>query len=158
MSERLSDLTLLDAELADKLGTVMIGTRADGIPLEVYETGRSPSRQEELYAVGRDPNLAHFGRTVTGARAYHSAHQYGLGVDLVFRVRGRWTWEEPVRGQWQRLHALARKAGLVPLVNKRGEVIEWPHLQLPGFHADLMPRGPQDDEGWLAWLRQRLGG
>lgn len=149
---RLSDLTLLDAELLDKLGTLMIGLRADGIQLEVYESARSPGRQAELFAVGRDPELAHYGRTVTNAMPYHSAHQYGLGVDLVFRIAGRWTWNEPVRGQWDRMQLLAHHAGLVTLSFER------PHVQLPGFHPDMMEPGPNQDDQWLAWLRKRLGG
>lgn len=153
-----SDLTLLDAELLDKLGTLMIGLRTDGLLLEVYETARSPNRQAELYAIGRDPELAHYGRTVTGSLPYHSAHQYGLGVDLVFRVNGAWTWEEPAKGQWDRMHVLARHCGLTGLYNKRGELIEMPHLQLPGFHPDKVAPGPNQDDQWLAWLRRRLGG
>lgn len=146
------DLTLLDAELLDKLGSLMIGIRTDDIPLNVYEGARSPGRQQELYDVGRDPKLAHYGRTVTRAKPYQSAHQYGLAADLVFYVGGHWTWEEPRRGQWDRMQMLAHKAGLVTLSFER------PHVQLPGFHREMMEPGPEKDDEWLAWLRRRLGG
>lgn len=148
---RLSDLTLLDAELLDKLGTLMIGLRTENLSLEIFETARSPGRQAELYAVGRDPDAPHFGRTVTRAMPYQSAHQYGLGVDLVFKVGGVWTWEEPRRGEWERMERLARHAGLVTLSFER------PHVQLPGFHPGMMEPGPNGDDEWLAWLRRRLG-
>jgi hypothetical protein len=148
---RLSDLTLLDHELLDRLGTLMIGLRDEGIPLEVFETARSPERQAHLYAIGRDPQTPGYGRTVTRAMPYQSAHQYGQAVDLAFRVSGRWTWEEPVRGQWDRMGARAKQAGLVTLS------FEKPHVQLAGLRPERLAPGPSDTAGWLAWLRQRVG-
>jgi peptidoglycan L-alanyl-D-glutamate endopeptidase CwlK len=148
---RISSLDLLDHELLDRLGTLMIGLRTEGIPLEVFETARSPARQADLYQIGRDPDVPGYGRTVTRAMPYQSAHQYGLGVDLVFRVAGRWTWEEPQRGMWDRFHTHARQAGLTPLS------FEAPHVQLPGFDPAALPKGPGDTAGWLRWLRERVG-
>lgn len=149
---RISDLTLLTPELLDRLGTLMIGLRTEGIPLEVFETARSPMRQAALYAVGRQPELPGYGRTVTRAMPYHSAHQYGRAVDLVFKTQGRWSWEEPVRGMWDRYHALARQTGLVVLS------FEAPHVQLASFDPAPLPKGPADTQGWMAWLRGRVDG
>lgn len=151
MIERLSSLQLLDVELLDKLGTLMIGLRTDGIALEVFETARSPGRQERLYAIGRDPKDPSYGRTLTRADAYQSPHQWGMAADLVFKVGGKWTWEEPVRGQWERMAHLAYHAGLVTLSFER------PHVQLPGFNPTRLPTGPAGDDDWLVWLGERLG-
>lgn len=49
-----------------------------GIQLKVLETDRTPERQEALYAQGR--SVA--GKVVTHARAYESAHNWGLAVDV----------------------------------------------------------------------------
>ncbi len=129
----------------------MVALRFDGIPLSLYEGARSPARQAELYDVGRDPAKAHYGRTVTRAKPYGSAHQYGLAVDLVFWVNGAWTWQEPRRGQWDRMQTLAHREGLVTLSFER------PHLQLPAWNTGDLEPGPMDTEAWLAWLRARLG-
>lgn len=117
--------------------------------LRVFETIRSPSRQLELYARGRDPAKPDYGRTVTKAKPYQSAHQHGLAVDLVFHVGGSWTWSEPARGGWARLHTLAHAHGLEPLS------FEKPHLQVRDFRWQTLARGPEDDAGWLEWLSKK---
>ncbi len=150
MSPPLSSLELLHPELQDKLGVLMQAVQADGLPMMVYETIRSPGRQAQLYTIGRTPGAAHFGRTVTRAQPWQSPHQYGLAADVVFQVAGRPTWDEPRKGQWDHFTILAHKAGLVTLS------FEKPHVQLPGFHPDLLPKGPQRTEEWLEWLRERL--
>jgi len=48
---------------------------------EPFESFRSPYRQEHLLA-----------SKTTKAGAWQSAHQYGLAVDFVPRMNGRWTW------------------------------------------------------------------
>lgn len=118
----------------------------DLLLLDVFESIRAPSRQRALYERGRDPLAADFGRTVTRAQAYQSAHQYGLAVDLVFHLGSGWSWEEPSPGAWERLHDIARAEGLEPLS------FEKPHLQLEDFDWRVLPPGPEDDEGWMAWL------
>ena len=64
------------------------------IPLRPFEAFRSPRRQAQLYAQGRTLP----GKIVTYANAWQSYHQYGLAVDFVFFVDGKWTWDEPERG------------------------------------------------------------
>jgi hypothetical protein len=120
---------------------------AHKLPMRVFESIRAPSRQEMLYMRGRDPGAEDFGRTVTKARAYQSAHQFGLAADMVFRMAdGTWTWDEPVRGMWDTFTRLAKAAGLETLNFER------PHVQISGFDWRGLPRGPMDDGGWLAWL------
>jgi peptidoglycan LD-endopeptidase CwlK len=149
---RLADLDLLEREFRGRLAWLLVALRAEGVPLEVFETARSPERQAELYARGRDPDAVDYGRTVTRAMPWQSAHQFGLAADLVFKVAGRWTWSEPGPHMWSRLPDLAHKAGLVTLS------FEMPHVQ-GIYEAGLrqLERGPNDTEAWLAWLRGRVG-
>jgi D-alanyl-D-alanine carboxypeptidase len=156
---RLADLDLLVPDCRGRVLALVSACRAKGIPLEVFETGRAPLRQGELYARGRNPHEADFGRTVTRAHPWGSLHQWGLAADLVFRINGMWTWEEPRPGMWARMHALAAAYGLHILRDQDGRVIEMPHVQV-GTTADLnqLERGPNDTAAWLVWLRARAVG
>lgn len=78
-------------------------------PIKVFETVRSPMRQEGLKAGGRSK-----------ASAWQSAHQYGLAVDFVPFVdkyettRGTvngWFWEVPT-DTWDHLTRAAEEVGL----------------------------------------------
>lgn len=150
MSARNTDLSLLAPPFRACLDRVMVRLQRDLdlSLLDVFEAARSPGRQRELYERGRDPSKDDFGRTVTRAHAYQSAHQFGLAVDLVFRTAaGGWTWDEPTKGSWDKLHAIAREEGLEPLS------FEKPHIQLAGFNWKSLPKGPMDTVAWEAWLR-----
>jgi hypothetical protein len=144
---RRADLDLLDRGFRAKLEAVIADLAAAGSPLKLYETIRSPARQKELFARGRDPDAADFGRTVTKATAYESLHQWGHAADLVGFVNGRWTWDIP-KGDWLALGVAAKRHGLETLS------FEKPHIQTPDFrgHGKI---GPMDDAGWLAWLKSR---
>lgn len=144
---RIATLDELHPQFRRRLERLLGLLRNEGIPLEPFETIRPPSRQEALYARGRDPHADDFGRTVTRARAYQSAHQFGMGADLVFKVDGRWTWDEPESGQWSRLRHLAMECGLESLS------FEQPHVQIADFDWRPLVRGPETDEAWFAWLR-----
>lgn len=149
---RLAGLELLEREFRGRLSWLLVALRAEGIPLDVFETVRSPARQAYLYTIGRDPESPTYGRTITRAMPWHSAHQYGLAADLVFRVEGRWSWDEPGPDMWSRLPDLAHKAGLATLSFER------PHVEVAGFNwAHQTERGPNETEAWLAWLRGRAG-
>jgi len=150
---RLADLQLLVPEARSRVSWLLVALRAEGVPLEVFETARPPARQAYLYQIGRDPDSPTFGRTVTHAMPWQSAHQWGFAADLVFKVAGRWTWKEPEHGMWDRLTDLAKKADLRTLSFER------PHVELPTFSPSSKgpPPGPSDTEAWLAWLRGRTG-
>lgn len=146
---RIADVALLAPAFRTRLASMLDELSRDLPTLRVYETARAPSRQEALYRRGRDPKAPDFGRTVTRARAYQSAHQYGLAADLVFRIGDEWSWEEPERGAWDRMRLAAARAGLEPLSFER------PHVQMIGFSWVGLARGPMDDEGWMRWLKLR---
>jgi peptidoglycan L-alanyl-D-glutamate endopeptidase CwlK len=148
------DLELLVPDFRGRLALLLDACAAEGIPLAAFETVRSPIRQAFLWAKGRVPGLPDYGRRVTWARPYESAHQWGLATDLVFRVDGKWSWVEPEPGMWQRRNVLALRHGLETLRREQA------HVQLAGFAwQDLVrQRGPGDAAGWEAWLRGRVGG
>jgi hypothetical protein len=50
-----------------------------------FETYRTPLRQAELFNQKEK---------VTNARAWESAHNYGLAVDFVPKLNGQWSWSE----------------------------------------------------------------
>lgn len=151
---RISDGSLLDPQFRKRLDAVLDELHAKQIPLQVFETVRAPSRQEALYARGRDPNAVDFGRKVTNARAYQSAHQYGLAADLVFLVDGKWSWEPPPRmaSAWSVYHTIAEAHGLKPLT------FEKPHVEMRGFSWRDMDPGPEETRAWLQWLAKRNTG
>lgn len=121
------------------------------IPLHVFEAFRSPVRQAYLYAQGRTRP----GDIVTYAKPWHSYHQYGLAVDMVFGGPGKWTWEEPKKGMWKKYHELAINRGLMPLS------FETPHVQISGTSSNALSEGKYPsggDEDWAENLAAAVAG
>lgn len=83
-----------------------------------FEGYRSPERQEYLFSVEK----------TTKARAFQSAHNYGLAVDFVPFVDGKWSWDE--NHDWGHLDYGARQRGLF-------RPIKWdrPHVEHPIWYA-----------------------
>lgn len=121
-----------------------------GIPIRPYEGARSPFRQAELYARGR--NTGEPGKTVTRAKAWGSFHQFALAEDEVFFVDGKWSWSEPRAGMWEEFTAIARGIGLRTLSFERPHV-EYP-VSLAALQAGTYPRG--GDETWERWLESQI--
>jgi peptidoglycan L-alanyl-D-glutamate endopeptidase CwlK len=146
---RQSDLTLCHPAFVPRVMALQERLVAEGIPLEVFETVRSPFRQAELYARGRTLP----GTKATNAKAWESLHQYGLAVDLVFKVGGQWTWNEPRPGLWLRYQQLALAQGLEVLS------FEKPHVQA-GYPLSHLRRGAYpfggDGSSWQEWLEQQI--
>ena len=93
---------------------------AEGLRPIISETLRSPARQDQLYAQGRTAP----GSIVTKARAWESAHQYGLALDVT-------TSYGYGSEQQRRLHSLGAAYGFL--------TISWdlPHWEHPEFPALL---------------------
>jgi peptidoglycan L-alanyl-D-glutamate endopeptidase CwlK len=87
--KRETSLNLLYPPFLYRLLKGVKAARAAGIPLHVFESYRSPARQQWLYEQGRSRE----GRIVTRARAGRSWHNYGIATDLVLVIDGKWTWE-----------------------------------------------------------------
>lgn len=83
-----------------------------------FEGHRTPERQNYLFHVSK----------TTKARAWQSAHNYGLAVDYVPFVDGKWSWDE--RHDWDALDFCARQRGLL-------RPIKWdrPHIEHPIWWA-----------------------
>lgn len=86
----------------------------------VFETYRSPTRQQELRAKGN----------VTKAGPFESAHQFGLAVDFIPWDGEIWSWDG--RHDWSFLHKAAKAYGLdVPISWDKG------HVEHPLWTNDL---------------------
>lgn len=86
--------------LADEL----LALHASGVTKTLFlpfEGFRTPQRQRELY---------HSEPRVTNADAWQSAHQYGMAVDFVPQVGGRWSWAG--EHDWKLLPTVAERHGL----------------------------------------------
>jgi peptidoglycan L-alanyl-D-glutamate endopeptidase CwlK len=138
---RNSDLSILHPTVRKAIDKVLKALAAEKIPLFVFEAWRSPARQHYLYAQGRTRE----GKIVTYQDSWGSYHQYGLAVDLVFGGPGKWTWNEPKKGMWARMHQIGREHGLMPLS------FETPHLQLAGTSSHALYEGKYPDGGDEAW-------
>lgn len=86
-------------------------------PFELY---RSPVDQQKLLA-----------KQTTRAKPWFSPHQYGLAVDFVPFVNGRWTWDG--NHDWEFLARTAKARGL----ECQTPGLEWdrPHVQSPIWHV-----------------------
>lgn len=154
---RISELGILRPDFAARITKLKSLLEAETIPLHPFETARSPSRQQELWNRGRMPDAPDFGRPVTSALPYGSAHQYGLAVDWAFVIMGDWTWKEPRPGLWKRFGELALQAQVHQLRDHDGELIEENHVQMTPFSLSSMQRGPMETSAWYHWLRKSNG-
>ena len=60
-----------------------------GWPVALFETYRSPARQNILFSQGRESP----GQIVTHTRGWHSWHQYGVAADIALFREDRWSWD-----------------------------------------------------------------
>lgn len=134
------DVALLHPILRASVNEILLHTHAIGMPFALFEGYRNPIRQDYLYAQGRTKP----GKIVTQAKAGASYHQYGLAVDLVPMVDGRWTWDVNAEW-WDQLQQAGEFYGL--------EGLSWekPHLQVAGLkladlHTGALPGG--GDSSW----------
>lgn len=125
------------------------------LPIEPFESWRSPARQAFLFAEGRTPGVGSPGHHVTFEAAWGSLHQYGLAEDWVWWFNGAWTWAPPAGHAWEEFHELAARAGLMKLD------FEAPHVQLPGVSgrallAGELPYPAGGDASWEANLEAAI--
>jgi peptidoglycan L-alanyl-D-glutamate endopeptidase CwlK len=77
-------------ELVTRVNSGIAIAAMSGYPFAIFEGYRSPERQAYLYDQGRDRP----GRIVTRAKAWESAHQAGVAIDLAYRHDGgKWSWD-----------------------------------------------------------------
>lgn len=85
------DFEMLAPFVARKATAALAECEYAGYPVRVFEGWRSPFRQQELYKQGRSAP----GEIVTRAKPWLSTHQYGVGIDVVFYIQNKWSWEGP---------------------------------------------------------------
>lgn len=141
---RSDDVSVLHPAIRDKVIAIRNQLHKEKIPFEVFEAFRTPERQAKLHA--KRPK-------VTWVGPWGSIHQYGLAVDFVLKINGKWSWDD--RGAqstyWTRMHELALENGMTPLYNKAGSLIEKPHIQLKGVSARDLRDGHYPEGGDEAW-------
>jgi hypothetical protein len=94
---RVSDTTYLEPVTRAAVDSIISDASGLGYSLMVFETYRSPQRQQYLFSQG-STQLKNVG-----------VHHYGLGCDIVFDDYGQPSWQ----GNFRLLGDLARKHGLV---------------------------------------------
>ncbi len=82
------DIALLAQFLVIKLTGALDECHELGYEVALFEGFRFPERQQALYDQGRSKP----GKIVTYAKPGESFHQYGLAVDIVGKVNGKWDW------------------------------------------------------------------
>jgi peptidoglycan L-alanyl-D-glutamate endopeptidase CwlK len=141
---RNSDLNLLHPVVRSAAILVQNELNAEGIPFKVFEAYRSPERQADLFAQGRTKP----GSIVTHAEPWRSYHQFGLAVDFVLFIDGKWSWGDHGQDKkkwWARMHELGLKNGLSPLN------FEAPHLQISGTSSNALSQGHYPAGGDDLW-------
>jgi len=105
-------LAKLYPPFAEKVLPVLERARTEGFSIYIFEGMRTIERQAELYAKGRDikGNVINKKLVVTNALPGTSFHNYGLAVDLVFKVDGEWSWDSKL--PWKRIGEISREIGL----------------------------------------------
>lgn len=94
--------------------------RLQGEDIKVTEGYRSIERQNALYAQGRTVK----GKIVTKAKGGQSLHNYGVAFDVIYKYKGKWTFEVP--------DALPIKIGKIgkAMGLKWGGKSDMPHFQI----------------------------
>lgn len=105
------DKIFLAPFMLKKLEAAMKECHELGYPIEIFEGYRSPERQDWLYAQGRTRD----GKIVTNAKAFESWHNFGLAVDLVFLVNGKWDWS----GDFDKIEQVMLEHGFTSLKFER---------------------------------------
>lgn len=104
----------------DAIDALILAAQQEGLDVGMHQGFRSWEEQDRLYAQGRTTK----GNKVTNAKGGQSWHQFGLAADVVFRVKGRWSWDP--KHPWSRLDEIGRQLGL-----SRGPKWDLPHFEWP---------------------------
>ncbi len=145
--KRYTSLELIHPKVREKVVSLIDDLAAEDIPMKIFESYRSPERQQKLHDQGRRGPDAHK-PIVSNAEPWESYHQYGLAVDMVIDKAGVNPWETgtaETRAWWKRYHELAEKNGLEPLS------FELPHVQLKGIRASQLLSGEEPGDGDQSW-------
>jgi hypothetical protein len=109
------DVHLLCPLFAQKVHLALARCQELGYQVDIFEGWRSPQRQEYLWSQGR----SRLGAIVTKARAWQSWHQFGLAIDIAYKIDGKWSWDSDF-------------GKLVPFFKEQG--LEWLGSNDPGHY------------------------
>lgn len=117
-SEVCRSLNVIFPPMAEAALEALVQARKVYPDLQIFETYRSPARQEYLYAQGRTRP----GKKVTDAKAMESWHNYGCALDVALLQDGQWSWSfDP-----SMIAVYFTRAGL-----QWGGPLDPPHFQAP---------------------------
>ena len=116
-----SNLLLLAPKMQELVSKAVTECNEAGYTIEVFEAWRSPERQSQLYAQGRTTP----GKTVTNSYSWYSFHQYGLAVDVAYRIDGKWSWADTL--DWDKPSKIFQNYGF-----DKPPVFEKAHFQISG--------------------------
>ncbi|MGL5363474.1 MAG: M15 family metallopeptidase, partial [Bosea sp. (in: a-proteobacteria)] len=138
--KRRVDYGQLHPLMRDKVKSILKKLNADGYPFELFEAYRTPARQRYLYQVGRTRELSR--KPVTNARPWQSFHQYGLAVDIILNIKGKWSWDTSGKNAagWDLLQKYGKEAGLRPVPWEKPH-LEWAGAQIKDLIAGHYPDG-----------------
>lgn len=123
LNRNINDLHPIMREPVKKLEGVLLGENllaAGTAPgFRLFEGYRSPERQDQLFRQK--------GAAVTQARAWQSAHQYGLAVDYVWWTGQAWSWD--ASHPWEDLRSAAF------MTQNLRTPLKWdlPHIEHPAW-------------------------
>lgn len=86
MTKVFNSANLLYPRFALQVNSCIDEVKKIGLDVYIFETWRSPERQDLLY--NQNPR-------VTNAQAWNSWHQYGLAADIAFGGPGKWSFKGP---------------------------------------------------------------
>lgn len=157
---RLSNLQWLHPTFCQLVSQLLVRLQAAGLPLHPFETVRTPERQADLYAQGRIQGRGQLGHPHTWSKAWHSYHQYGLAVDMVWRVSDQWSWIPPadLPDGWAQYRQILATLGLQQVRDHLGQIMEQPHCQMAWPEVKLLAGEypPSNDPVWASWLNQQI--
>lgn len=99
-------ISKLEPRFAEKVMDFLEIARESGLNVDALAGIRTFKEQDALYAQGRSKP----GKKVTNAKGGQSWHNYGLAVDIVFKVNGTWSWDEA--NPWSKLGMIGQQHGL----------------------------------------------
>ena len=127
----------LNPLLVSKVQQLLKVANGQGLSVDVFSDFRSMDEQQRLYNLGRtvkNPDGATdklpMGNIVTEAKPGQSWHNWGLAVDIVFKINRNWDWG--IRNNWDRLGQLGENLGLVWGGHFPPRLIDKPHFELTG--------------------------
>lgn len=92
--------------LESKIGALILAAKSQGLIVDIFQGYRSWDDQDALYAKGRTKP----GKIVTQAKGGQSWHNFGLAADVVFKVNGKWSWDDSL--PWDKLGEIGKTLGL----------------------------------------------